>query len=456
MTQERSDALVFFGATGDLAFKQIYPALYALTLHGRLDMPVVAVGRKELGTGALREKVKEALEKNGNLDTSAVFALLGHLQYVAVDDGDATSFGRIRDALGSRARRPLHYMALPPESFAKTAEGLAKVDLSKNARIAVEKPFGRDLASAKELSRKLHEFFDEEAIYRLDHFLGKEAVENIVYFRAANPLIERAMNATEVLSIQITMAETFGVKGRAKFYDPVGAIRDVVQNHLLEVVACLTMDLPTGRGHAPLRDARSQLLGHVRALAPTDVVRGQVRGYKDEQDVAKDSTTETFAALRLSIDAPRWSGVPIFIRAGKGLRVTATEAVVRLKTRTHPILDETSAPAPNQVRFRIGPDMATALSANVKRPGESMSGEMAELTLRHTEPGSMKAYERLLGDAMDGDPTAFARLDAVEESWRIVDPILDNATPVHEYDTGTWGPDAAKSVSPEWGWHDPA
>jgi glucose-6-phosphate 1-dehydrogenase len=451
----RSDAFVFFGATGDLAFKQIFPALQALIRTGRLDMPIVGIGRKELGVEALRARAKESLAKADGVDAVAFAKLSKQLRYVAVDYDDPSTFERIREAIGG-SKRPLHYVALPPEVFEKVAANLAKAGLAKDARLALEKPFGRDAASAKALSKALHAFFPEEAILRVDHFLGKEAVENIVYFRAANPLLEASLRRDHVESVEITMAETFGVKGRAEFYDRVGAVRDVVQNHLLEVIACLAMELPEERGHAALRAARSRLLAQVATLDPANIVRGQVRGYKDEKGVAKDSTTETFAAVRFAIDSPRWSGVPFFVRAGKSLPVTATEAVVRWKRASHPVLEDEAPPAPNYVRFRIGPESVIALGANVKTDGEAMAGEARELVLRQASPDAMAAYERLLGDAIDGDPTLFARQDAVEESWRVVGPVLGGATPVSTYEPGSWGPAEAARITPEGGWLDPS
>ena len=455
MAPARSDALVFFGSTGDLAFKQIFPALQALTRHGRLDMPIVAVGRKELPVEKIRARAKESLAASGGVDEAAFAALSKNLDYVAVDYDDPKTFDRIRNAI-PESKHPLHYVALPPEVFEAVATNLAKAGLAKGARLALEKPFGNDLASAKALSQTLHASFPEGAIFRIDHFLGKEPVENLVYFRAANPLIEATFNAKYVDSIQITMAETFGVKGRAKFYDAVGAVRDVVQNHLLEVVACLAMELPDHTGHGALREARSRLLAEIGALSPKEIVRGQVRGYKDEEGVDAQSSTETFAALRLGIDSPRWKGVPFFIRAGKSLPVTATEAVIRWKKPSAPILEDCAPPAANYVRFRIGPDVVMAIGANVKTDGEAMVGEARELVLRRAQTEAMKAYERLLGDAIDGDPTLFARKDAVEESWRVVEPVLGNASPIHVYEPGSWGPAEAARISPAGGWVDPS
>jgi glucose-6-phosphate 1-dehydrogenase len=453
MTAARSDALVFFGSTGDLAFKQIYPALEALVRAGRLDMPIVATGRKELPIEQLRARAKESLTAAKVAPGKSVDKLLEQLRYVAVDYDKPESFDGIREAVGG-ARRPVHYVALPPEVFESVAKNLSKAGLAKDARLVLEKPFGHDSASAKALSKALHAYFSEEAIFRVDHFLGKEPVENIVYFRAANPLVENSWSAAHVESIQITMAEKFGVKGRAKFYDSVGAIRDVVQNHLLQIVACLTMDLPAEKGHVALRDARTRLLAQVKPVEKSDLVRGQVRGYTEEESVEKGSTTETYAALRVGIDSLRWKGMPIFIRTGKSLTSTVTEAVVRFKVGPA-VLDDEQAPAPNHLRFRISPETIVALGANVKKPGEAAAGEPVELELRRESKAEMKAYERLLGDAIDGDATLFATKDAVEESWRIIDPILGNASPVSTYEPGSWGPAEASRVAPAGGWLEP-
>ena len=451
----RSDALVFFGATGDLAFKQIFPALQALVKHGRLAMPVVAVGRNDVSIETLRTRVKESLAASEEgVDGGAFEKLASQLRYAAVDFDAPESFRSIRTAIPD-AKHPLHYVALPPDAFQRVAANLAKVGLASGARLALEKPFGQDLASAKALSEALHPSFEEESLFRIDHFLGKEPVENLVYFRAANPLIERSLNGEQVDSVQITMAETFGVKGRAEFYDSIGAVRDVVQNHMLEAMACLAMELPTETGHGGLREARSRLLARVRTLAKGDIVRGQAHGYKDEKGVAKDSTTETFAILRFTIDSPRWKGVPFFVRVGKSLAITATEMVVRWKGKATSVLEDSRAPAPNHLRFRIGPDTAIALGANVKAGGEWMVGEARELLLHRAEADAMTAYERLLGDAIDGDATLFARRDAVEESWRVVDPVLDDATPVYPYAPGSWGPAEGERLVPPGGWSEP-
>ena len=455
MNTTQSDGLVFFGATGDLAYKQIFPALQALVRRGRLSMPIVAIGRKPLGKDALVDRAKKSLAANGGVDGPAFDTLARELNYVAVDYDDPATFKDIRSALGD-AKHPLHYVALPPDLFEKVAANLASAGLAKGARLVLEKPFGHDAASAKALSQALYAFFPEESIFRIDHYLGKETVENIVYFRAANPLFEASFHRDRIESVQITMAETFGVKGRAAFYDAVGAIRDVVQNHMLEVVACLAMELPDQRGHEALREGRSRLLAQVRAVAPRDVVRGQVRGYQNEDGVKKGSTTETFAVLRVAIGGPRWEGVPFFIRAGKSLAVTATEAIVTWKPAPHPVLDQPDPPARNRLRFRLGPDAAIALGANVKTAGEPMTGEAKELELRRSFPHEIKPYDRLLGDAMSGTASLFAGKEAAEHAWRIVEGVLDDATPVRMYEAGSWGPAEANTIAPEGGWINPA
>ena len=456
MKPPHSDALVFFGSTGDLAHKQIFPALQALVRRDRLDVPIVAIGRKDLARSEIVARAKDSVANAGGVDAAAFAKLSALFRYVQVDYDDPATFGRIREAIPA-AKHPLHYVALPPEVYEAVATNLAKAGLNEGARLTLEKPFGHDASSAKALSELLYKYFPEEAIFRIDHFLGKESVENIIYFRAANPLIEAGLSRDHVDCVEITMAETFGVKGRAKFYDDVGAVRDVVQNHLLEVVACLAMELPQGNAHDPISSERSRLIGRIRALSKDDIVRGQVRGYTDEDGVRKDSTTETFAVLRLAIDSPRWQGVPFFLRTGKSLPVTATEATVRWKAGLRPVLDERSPPAPNYVRFRIGPDRVVALGANVKKDGEAMVGERKELVLLGTaadEAHEMKAYERLLGDAMEGEKTLFARKDAVEEAWRVVDPIVSKKE-MFAYDSGTWGPAEAERIAPPGGWSNP-
>ena len=451
---DRSDAFVFFGATGDLAFKQIFPALAALAKKGRLDMPIVAVGRKEMPLEKLKERVKDSLEKARSFDADTFEKLAKNLKYAAVDYDDPASFKHIKEAIGG-AKHPLHYVALPPEIFEKVAANAKKEGLADGARLVVEKPFGHDLESAKKLSAALLQSFPEGSLFRIDHYLGKETVENIVYFRASNTIFESSLCAAGVESVQITMAETFGVKGRARFYDSVGAIRDVVQNHMLEVVACLAMDLPRSMKNDGLRDARSKLLSQVRKLTPADVVRGQVKGYTDEEGVDKGSTTETFAALRFHIDNERWKGVPFFVRVGKSLPVTISEALVRFKGPQCPVLDDKSTAPANALRLRLGPSPVIALGANVKANGEEFVGERRELILSRNDPAEMKAYERLLGDAIDGKAELYARQDAIEAAWRVIDPILGDATPIQTYEEGSWGPKEQETIAPPGGWGGP-
>ena len=447
---DRSDALVFFGATGDLAFKQIFPALQTLTKHGQLDMRIVAVGRKDVPIEEMRAKARKSIEENGKLDEEAFAKLSKNLAYAKVDYDDASSFDTIKKALGD-AKRPLHYVALPPETFEQVAKDLEKAGLTRNARLALEKPFGSDSKSAKALSKALHAIFPEESIFRIDHFLGKEPVENIIYFRAANPIFESAFCAEHVDHVEITMAEKFGVEGRAKFYDAVGAIRDVVQNHLIQLVACLGMDLPEDSTHEALRDARSKVVAQIRTLAPSDVVRGQVEGYLDEDGVGKGSKTETFAALELFIDSPRWKDVPFYIRTGKSMETTTTDAVVVFKAKANKVLEDEKAPPANRLHFALGKKPSISLAVSGKKSGKLMAGEQKQLVLNHEAGDDLPAYARLIGDAIDGDPQLFAREDATFESWRIVEPVLGDATPVHPYAKGSWGPEEATKVGPKGG-----
>jgi len=450
----RSEALVFFGATGDLAYKQIFPALQAMIRRDRFDLPIVAVAKAGWDLDKLRARVRDSLTEHGGVDEAAFAQLCAKLSYIDGDYHDAATFTAVRAALG-KLERPLHYLAIPPSLFATVAEGLAKSDCAQNARVVVEKPFGHDLASAQQLNATLHRFFADEAIFRIDHYLGKEPVQNLIYFRFANPLIEGSFNNNHVESVQITMAERFGVQGRGRFYEETGAVRDVLQNHLLKIVACLTMDAPTDRGHEPTRDQRAAALVNVRTLGPADVVRGQFRGYHDEPGVAADSRVETFAAVRLSIDSARWTGVPFLLRTGKRLPVTTTEVMVRFKRPAHPVLDDTDAGAGNHIRFRLSPEIVIAFGTRAKRPGEAMVGTPIELLAVEQAAEQMAPYERLLGDAVAGDATLFSRQDAVEAQWRIVDPILGNVTPVHPYEPNTWGPSEADRLIPGGAWHNP-
>ncbi|MBA4018942.1 MAG: glucose-6-phosphate dehydrogenase [Pirellula sp.] len=455
MTTLRSDALVVFGATGDLAYKQIFPALQALVRHGRLDVPIIGVAKSGWNLDQFKARAKDSLEQHGRSDPSADAKLFSLLQYIDGDYADAATFQRLRELLGP-AQHPLYYLAIPPSLFATVAAGLSRADCVKEARVVVEKPFGRDLASAQALNRTLHQYFPEPSIFRIDHFLGKEAVQNLIYFRFANSLMEAAWNYRHIESVQITMAENFGVSGRGKFYEEAGAIRDVVQNHLLEVVACLAVECPSGVDHGAKCDERDRLLQSVRTLTPADVVRGQFRGYRNEPGVAADSQVETFAALRFHIDNERWDGVPFYVRTGKRLAVTATEVLVRFKKSSRTVLTDSGSPNDSYCRFRLDPKMVIALGARVKKPGPGMTGENVEL-IAHQQPAElMEPYERLLGDAAAGDSTLFARQDSVEAAWRVVDPILGNATPLYEYDPNSWGPTEVEAqLKPCGGWYNP-
>ncbi|HEY3965818.1 MAG TPA: glucose-6-phosphate dehydrogenase [Planctomycetaceae bacterium] len=455
MTTARSDALVFFGATGDLAYKMIFPTLQAMVRHGHLNMPVIGVANSQWSLDQLQARARESVEKHGGLDEAAFKKLCGLLRYIPGDYQDQATFARLRESLGA-AQRPLHYLAIPPILFAAVAEGLAKSGCAKDARVVVEKPFGRDLASAQSLNRTLLQYFPEDAIFRIDHYLGKEPVQNLIYFRFANPWIEAGWSKSHIENVQITMAENFGVAGRGKFYEEAGAIRDVVQNHMLQLIACLAMERPAGTGHQAVRDERGRVLENVRTLSPSDVVRGQFRGYRQEPNVAADSQVETFAAIRFWIDNDRWAGVPFFVRVGKCLPVTATEVLVRFKSPVEPEFDEPRLPAENYYRFRVSPEVVLALGTNVKKPGERIEGKSIELIAHYQPPDEMGPYERLLGDAINGDAMLFAREDSVEAAWRVVDPVLENATPLFEYDPHTWGPrEVDQSFAPAGGWHCP-
>ena len=449
MSQVQSDAFVFFGATGDLAYKQIFPALQGLIRDEGFSLPIIGVAKAGWTLDQLKARAKDSLEKHGGVNEAAFAKMLGLLRYVDGDYNDPKTFEELNAQLGTElgtAQRPLHYLAIPPSLFATVAEHLTRKGSAEQARIVVEKPFGRDLESAKELGLTLHKYFNEENIFRIDHYLGKEPVQNILYTRFANPIFEPIWNREYIRSIQITMAESFGVEDRGKFYDEVGALLDVVQNHMLQVVANLTIDPPTGEDHDALRDRKGELLRAVRPLSADAVVRGQYEGYRAVAGVSTSSAVETFIAVKLEIESWRWAGVPIYVRAGKMLPVTCTEALVQFKRPPRETFGEIVPASSAHMRIRMNPDLTIGLGVRVKTPGERMVGRDVELEMRRQAANDMPPYERLLGDAIKGNSELFARQDLIEAQWRIVEPILGNVTPLYSYKPGTWGPEEAQRL----------
>ena len=454
VTQIHSDALVFFGATGDLAYKKIFPALQAMVKRGALTVPVIGVAKAGWNLDQLKDRAKDSLEQHGGLDAEAWEKLSSLLRYVDGDYGDAATFAQVREALGG-AKHPAHYLAIPPSLFEEVVDQLVKSGSADGARMIVEKPFGHDLASAQELDRILLKAFPESSIFRIDHYLAKDPVHNMVSFRFSNSFLEPLWNRDHIQSVQITMAEDFGVQGRGAFYDQTGAVRDVIQNHLFQLMCNLAMESPARRDSESLRDEKVKVLKAISPIKPMDIVRGQFRGYQDEKGVARRSRTETFAALRLEIQSWRWAGVPFYIRAGKNMPVTCTEVITKL--RCPPVTKFTDMRIPqNYIRFRISPDMTIAMGVSVAASDDEAKRDAVELVAsRQPQREEIEPYERVLTDALAGDSSIFARQDYVEEAWRIVDPVLKADTPVYSYEPHSWGPREAESLVPPGGWVEP-
>jgi glucose-6-phosphate 1-dehydrogenase len=458
MAATRSDALVLFGGTGDLAHKMVIPALYAMVKDGTLKVPVIGVAFPKWSLAQFHNRVADSIKRSGGIDNQRAFRhLLSLLRYVSGDYRDPATFAAIKNALGG-ARSPAYYLAIPPSLFETVIQGLGAAKLAEHARVIVEKPFGRDLASARELNQVAHTVFPEDSIFRIDHYLGKEAIMNLLYFRFANSFLEPIWNRNHVASVQVTLSEDFGVEGRGAFYESAGCLRDVIQNHLFQIVALLAMEPPAGRNYGAVQTEKAKIFESMRPLEPADVVRGQYAGYRKEPGVAKHSDVETFCALRLFIDAWRWEGVPWYLRSGKYLAATASEVVVELKPPPQKLFadSEPTTGRANYLRFRLSPGAAIALAARVKLAGKEFIGDQRELFLSEETTGEKTPYERLLGDAMAGDGALFTREDAVEAAWAVVDPILKTHQRARPYKRGGWGPKEADTlIAPNGFWHNP-